>query len=125
MFAEVAGLTGSPITITVLKQAGPATDATADSGAAQTGAPAETLPAALVVLIEDQYGNGVFGMDVDWIVTVGDGSLSQIDSVTDGNGRSRAVLTLGSAGPHTVTATVVGFTGSPVVFNATAMTARP
>ena len=64
VFAEVAGLTGSPITITVLKQAGPATDATADSGAAQTGAPAETLPAALVVLIEDQYGNGVFGMGI-------------------------------------------------------------
>ncbi len=90
------------------------------SGSGQTGLVASALPAPLVTIVNDAFGNPVAGVSVAWAATGGGGSISPNTSVTNALGMANATWTLGAAaGAGTATATVVGLTGSPVSFAAT------
>src|SRR5574341_1068797 len=121
--ASVSGLSGSPVTFTASASADAATSLVLMSGTGQTDTVGVTLPAALVVEAQDQYGNAVSGVIVDWAATAGGGSVTQSADTTDAAGRSSVAWTLGTAAGATQTAkaTVAGLVGSPVVFGATAV----
>ncbi|MGH9258470.1 MAG: Ig-like domain-containing protein, partial [Acidimicrobiales bacterium] len=67
----------------------------------------QLVAGALRVVVRDAGNAPVRGATVDWVLTVGDGSLSAASSKTDGAGAAQTRLTLGStSGPRVVTATV-------------------
>jgi hypothetical protein len=93
-----------------------------DSGDGQNGAVSQPLPNPLVVLVTDDNGNPVPGVDVRWAAS-GGGSVSSSVVETNSNGRASVQRTLGPAvGQYTTTATVDGLNGSPVTFISTATT---
>jgi plastocyanin len=66
-------------------------------------------------------GTGVSGITVNWSVTAGGGTLSAPTTVTNDQGQSEVVLTLGpQVGLNSVTANAAGADGSPLTFSATA-----
>jgi uncharacterized protein (TIGR03437 family) len=73
------------------------------TGNNQSGNAGALLPAPLVAVVGDQAGNPLSGVDVTWSVvpatppgTAGTGTLSNIHTPSDSNGRVSANLTLGS-----------------------------
>jgi plastocyanin len=87
--------------------------ATGDSQVATAGG---VLPSPFRVLVHDQSGAPVSGVDVSWAVGTGGGSITPT-STTDANGIAVATRTLGpNAGTQTATASSSGLTGSPVAF---------
>jgi hypothetical protein len=123
--ATVAGLNGSPVTFAASATAAPATQIAIGSGNGQTAAAGAALPAPLVVVVRDAANSPVAGVTVNWAVTSGNGSVSGATSTTAADGQAQINWTLGSTiGSQSVAATVIGLTGSPVTFSATA-TAPP
>ena len=118
--AATATVTGvEPFVFTATGEADIPATLALSSGDAQEGLLGETLPAALMVHVSDQYNNDVPGFSVDWAVTQGDASLAGTASVTDASGEASNTLTLGqTTGEIGVTATVASLT--PVTFNALA-----
>jgi hypothetical protein len=88
------------------------------SGNNQRGEPGRTLPAPLVVLVADRYGNPVPGATVVWEVTGGFGRVSPSEVATDSAGLAATQWTLGLFGGQRVTATVLGGSGASVLFQA-------
>jgi plastocyanin len=122
--ATVSGASGSPVTFAGTANPGEAAALSEDSGNGQTGVINTALAQPLQVMVADQFGNGVSGINVTW--TASGGTLSSGAVATDASGISAVTLTLGgTAGPVTATAAVEGLTGSPVTFNETASTAPP
>ena len=83
------------------------------SGDGQQGAPGEALDKALVVEVQDQYGNLLPNAAVTFRVTAGDGKLGGRFTVehttTDANGRAELPLILGlHPGPNTVGVSIGG-----------------
>lgn len=83
------------------------------------------LPASLVVgssntiavKVTDQFGNPVAGTAVTFSTATGGGSAIPATATTDASGVATTSFKLGTtAGVNTVTATVVGITGSPLTF---------
>lgn len=100
---------------------GVATSIAASAGDAQTAEAGTELPIDLEVLVLDDLGAPLAGVDVDWAVGSGGGSITPATSTTDGAGHASATATLGATeGAQTFTATATGLTGSPVTFDATA-----
>lgn len=92
------------------------------SGNVQTAAPGAALSPFRVTLTRS--GSGVSGITVNWSVTAGGGTLSAPTTVTNDQGQTEVVLTLGpTAGLNTVTASAAGADGSPLTFSATATVA--
>ena len=92
------------------------------SGNVQTGSPGAALSPFRVTLT--RAGNGVSGITVNWSVTAGGGTLSAPTTVTNDQGQTEVVLTLGQqAGLNSVTAAAAGADGSPLTFSATAVVA--
>ncbi len=89
-------------------------------GNAQSGPAGQTLQPFKVIL-KDKNGNGVAGQQVTWVVTAGNGTLSQYLSSTNLEGVAETVLTLGNiAATNTVEARANLLTGTnKIVFNAT------
>lgn len=91
------------------------------SGDAQTGTIGQSLGQALVVRVEDQFGNQVPGAGVTWLVLAGGGSTSPPSGPTDGSGLATSQWTLGPVGgTHSVRAQVTDaisatFTASALV----------
>ena len=87
------------------------------------------LPDSLVIRVDDQYGNPVLGHSIDFNVTGGGGTLTgggtAVAVATDANGEASTTWTLGVAGPQTVNANAGALKGSPVAFDATALTPSP
>ncbi|HVP75536.1 MAG TPA: invasin domain 3-containing protein, partial [Gaiellaceae bacterium] len=73
------------------------------------------------VLVTDQYGNPVQGVNVTFAVASGGGSATGLVESTAADGTATVgSWTLGTAvGANTLTATSTGLTGSPITFNAT------
>ena len=95
------------------------------SGDNQTGLTGETLMNPFVVEVRDQNGNPLGGITVTFVVSAGDGSLSDTSVDTDANGLAQSTLTLGSEpGTNTVEASVEEIT-EPVTFNAGASLPPP
>jgi uncharacterized repeat protein (TIGR01451 family) len=99
------------------------------SGSDQVGLPGSPLVSSFVVRVEDADGNPIPGVEITWVV---DGwplgatgySLSNPTSVTDINGETQSILTLGDMpGIYYVNATNATLTliGEPVSFNATGL----
>ena len=95
------------------------------SGDNQTGLTGETLMNPFVVEVRDQNGNPLGGITVTFVVSAGDGSLTDTSVDTDANGLAQSTLTLGSEpGTNTVEASVEEIT-EPVTFNAEASLPPP
>ncbi len=85
------------------------------SGNGQTAPPNTQLPAALTVVVRDQYGNPVSGVSVGFSDGGAGGTLSSSSVTTTGTGKASVTYTTPAAtGDVAVTATVTGLT--PVVF---------
>lgn len=110
--ACTSGITGGPALVSLLLF----------SGSGQSGPIGTTLPQPLIVRVEDQDGGQpVAGVVVNWQVTAGGGSVDPGQSVTDGSGQASTSWRLGGAlGAGTVTASLGSAT---VVFTSTAITA--
>ena len=79
------------------------------SGADQKGLPSEALENPFVVEVHDQSDNPLPEAQVTFTVTGGGGTLSEINTTTDSNGRAESTLTLGpTPGTNTVTVSVTG-----------------
>ena len=89
------------------------------SGERQTGRPGNTL-APFVVSALDTEGQPSGGTRVAFALAGGTGSLSAGQATTDATGRAQVELTLGATGLHTVSASAIGFAGSPLYFVARA-----
>lgn len=97
------------------------------SGNGQSGAVGQPLADPLMIRValpttpaawRGGKPEGLAGVPVHWVVTAGGGSVSASHTLTDANGESSVIFTLGpDPGTHTVTATTPG--GS-TVFTATA-----
>lgn len=91
------------------------------SGNEQTGTVSQSLPAALVVRVNDQSGNPMAGIGVTFAVAAGGGSVATASTTTGQDGQASTTWTLGTTagGNHQVTAAATGV-GSSVTFAATA-----
>ena len=124
--ASVSGAGGSPVTFTATAQAGAATALARVSGNGQSARPSSALPLPIVVRVTDQFGNPVSGATVQWTVTVGGGSVTPTSGVTNQAGQASTTWTMGAAdGADSLEASATGLTGSPLVFQATAVTPPP
>ena len=86
-------------------------------GEDQAGTAGTLLAQPLVVLVSDEDGAAIAGVDVSFAVTAGGGMLSATTPTTNSDGLARTWLTLGSElGTNTVTGTVEGL--APVTFTA-------
>ena len=91
------------------------------SGDLQEGGLQTGLGNPLVVLVRDQYGNALSGVDVAFHVTRGGGRFSRTRARTNSAGRAETTLTLASEpGIHQVEANVVGFPALTQTFTAAA-----
>lgn len=112
----VGGL--APLVITINSTPGPAASIVPRNGA-QSALAGTDLPNPLTLQVQDQFGNGVPGTLVSFVVTGGGGSISPGSVMTDAAGNANGVVwrlgksatsqtTLVSAGGHfiTMTATV-------------------
>jgi len=125
--AAVAGATGSPVTFSATATAGPPplvlAKAPTASGDAQTGPVSEALPNDLRIIVTRE-GSPQSGVTVNWSTSTG--SLAPTSGPTGGDGIAASTWTLGpTAGPQAAQAAVVGATGSPVTFSATATAGPP
>ncbi|MDZ4675638.1 MAG: hypothetical protein SGI84_14405 [Gemmatimonadota bacterium] len=68
------------------------------TGNNQVGSPGVTLPTALRIRINDQYGNGVPGVPVTFGATAADGTVSPPSALTGADGTAQGSWTLGPAG---------------------------
>ena len=111
--ADVSGALGSPVVFTATGRPGAATGIALVSGSGQAGGVDLLSDDPLVVLVTDQYGNGVSGVNVTWVVSQG---FASVPTVTQSgtNGRAEAIVRYGQVtGPITVTATVSGLGSIP------------
>ena len=99
----------SPLTATATAIVLVATTLVKVSGDNQTGGVSTALPNPFVVEVRDQNGDGLSGVTVTFVVTVGGGTLSDTSVTTGADGRASSTLTLGStAGTNTARASVSG-----------------
>ncbi len=89
------------------------------TGNAQSGTAGSTLGSAFTAIVKDINSTVLSAVTVDWVVTVGGGSVSTASNSTNGSGLSSSTLTLGTlVGTNTVSATVQG-TAISTTFTAT------
>lgn len=106
--ADVSGASGSPVVFSATARPGAPASVAVFSGDAQAGGLGLPADDPLTVLVADQFGNGVSGVDVDWAVTQG---FATVPGTTQSgsNGRAEAQVIYGQlSGPITVTALVSG-----------------
>jgi len=85
------------VSFTATASGGAAGSITKTSGDAQTGAFGKDLGQPFAVTVKDNGGNVVANHKVSWVITVGDGKLSNYVSTTDINGKATTTMTLGIA----------------------------
>jgi len=117
--ATVSGAAGSPLGFSAIAVPDVPAAIQLVSGNGQAGGVGTFSPDRLTVKVVDQYGNGVSGVQVDWIATAGFPVIPSVSS-TGSNGEADILLGFGSNArvPITINAVVQGL-GS-VTFNAIA-----
>jgi adhesin/invasin len=119
----------SPVTISANVTAGAPASVAVVAGNQQTGAVGAALPVRPSVVVRDAGNNPVQGVQVDFSVASGGGSVAAGTILTDASGVATSpVWTLGpTAGQQTLRAFVAsgGVTGNPVIFTATATAGAP
>lgn len=117
--AVVAGAASLSRSFTATADAGPAQTIAGVSGDNQSAPAGSALPAPLVVIVTDEFGNPVPGVQVNWASA--DGSVDPAVMETGADGQAATQRTLGpSAGTQGATASASGLAGSPVAFTHTA-----
>ncbi len=107
--ADVPGVAGSPVVFSATARPGAPASLVLISGDGQAGGLGLPADEPLRVEVRDQYGNGVSGVDVDWVVTQGFASVpSTTQSGTNGQAEASVIYGQISLIPITVTATVSG-----------------
>src|SRR5205807_2901660 len=84
--ATVAGLVGSPVSVTATGTAGATTQMALNGGNNQTGTINSALAVPHTVQVSDAYGNGQAGGTVTWAVRDGGGTVSSPSPATAGTG---------------------------------------
>ncbi|KPJ91371.1 MAG: hypothetical protein AMS18_08840, partial [Gemmatimonas sp. SG8_17] len=113
-------ISGSPYTSIVTSTA--ASQMALYAGDNQTAVVETAVPVAPAVLVTDEFGNGITGVDVSFTVTSGAGRVNPTSPVitnADGIAQVHAWILGPSSGANQLTATAAALTGSPVVFTAT------
>jgi alpha-tubulin suppressor-like RCC1 family protein len=117
--ASVAGLAGSPVRFVATAGAGVPAAVRRVAGDGQTAPVGTKLATAVAAQLVDQFGNGIPGQHLNWIVTAGGGLPDPPTGTTDSTGRVATSWTLGpTAGTQGLSAVVGGL--APVVFSALA-----
>ncbi len=101
----------APLVITVTGVAGPPASVAITGGNGQAALAGTTLPAALTAQVRDQFGNGIAGSVVTFLVTAGSGSINPSTITTDASGNAGgAIWVLGKSDvPQMATANAAGF----------------
>ena len=107
-----------PVTFTAIATGGQASKMSPNGGSGQSGPAGQTLQ-PFKVLVQDGNNNPVAGQTVIWVVTNGNGTLSQYKSITDLSGIASTVLRLGNSSPTNTVEARSSLPGSPLIFNAT------
>jgi hypothetical protein len=107
-----------PVRFTATATGGQPSKISSNGGNGQSGPAGLTLQ-PFKVLVQDDKNNPVAGQTVIWVVTNGNGTLSQYKSLTDLNGIASTVLKLGNASPTNTVEARSSLPGSPLIFNAT------
>ena len=116
--AGLDGVTSGPITV----GAGEAVQLTRQAGDAQSAVAGSAVAIAPSVLVSDASGNPVSGVSVTFALTAGGGAIAPLSAVVTGvDGIARLTSwTLGATvGANALSASVIGLSGSPVLFTAT------
>jgi plastocyanin len=122
--ASVSGASGSPVTFSATALAGAAAKLAKAGGDGQTGQTGAQLPAPVQARVTDEFDNPVAATDVSWSAT--GATVSSPVASSNSSGISQVTVTLGgTAGPITIIAESAGLLGSPLTFNATAVTPTP
>ena len=112
--------TDSPATVNITEQStpGPATALTIVQGNNQSAHPNNLLPKKLIVMVADQYGNGISGVTVTFTDNGAGGTFSTTTPVTTSNGQASVSYT---TGPNLGTVTITASTSTlgPVTFTET------
>ncbi|MDZ7362854.1 MAG: Ig-like domain-containing protein [candidate division KSB1 bacterium] len=123
--AASSGLANSPITFVATATNASAANLEYVSGNNQQATAGQILSQPLVVKVTDANKRAVYGMAVNFAVNFGGGNVDGRSSVTvrtDEYGEARVTWQLGAtAGVNTVRAAVAGLTGSPIDFQAIAV----
>jgi hypothetical protein len=93
--ATAAGI-GAPVGFTLSATAGAPTSLLPTGGTGQIVAAGKPLPAPLGVRAEDQFGNPVPGLTIDWASVLGGAVPSPASSVTNGAGVAQTSVTVGT-----------------------------
>ena len=107
-----------PVTFTAIATGGTATKISLKTGGGQSGTAGQTLQ-PFQVLMQDASNNPVAGQQVIWVVSNGNGALSQYKSITGLDGVASTVLTLGNSTPTNTVEARSSLLGAPIIFNAT------
>ncbi len=117
--ASASGLSGSPVSFTAQGFAPAALSIT--DGNNQMARLSQPLAKALEVRVTASDNGPVPNATVNWMVTAGDGTLEEMQSAADADGRASVSLTLGgSLGTTSVEATAAEGSNPSVSFDATA-----
>jgi len=112
--ATVAGLVGSPVSITLNATAGTAVSIAKTAGDNGTAAPGSQV--SYTVQGRDTHGNPKSGVTIDWAVATGGGSITPAQNITGINGTASATRTLGAGtGTQTATAAAPNLPSAPQV----------
>ena len=94
-------------------------------GSGQSGNSGDPLPALLTAKVTNLVGDPVTGIEINWFVVSGGGSVSSGATTSDADGLVQVSWVLGPiVGPQKVQA-VSSLSGSPVSFAATARSGPP
>jgi Bacterial Ig-like domain (group 1) len=122
--ARASGLTS--VAFSELGIPGQATTLVKTSGNHQTAVAGSQLAAPLIMKVEDQFGNGVPGVDVTFAATSGGGSITTSTIASDPSGQAQTTAAVGTiAGANSYAATANGLTGSPFTFAETGVAGAP
>ncbi|MEO5813721.1 MAG: Ig-like domain-containing protein [Gemmatimonadaceae bacterium] len=89
------------------------------SGGGQSGQPNSALAAAILVRVDDAFGNGVDNVQLNFAVTAGGGNITTVAAVTANGGTAFTNWTLGPSGTQTLTITSPALPNSPLPVSAT------
>ena len=121
MTATCAGVPGASVTFHATAVPGTGVDLAANAGDGQHATAGSAVATPPSVIVTDNHGNPVSGIEITFSVASGDGSVTGATATTDDTG----VATVGSwtlgptVGNNTLTATGTGLTPPSVTFTAT------
>jgi hypothetical protein len=119
-----AGIGGNPAGFSATATPDAAATMALVSGDGQSATAGTPVGVAPTVRVTDQFGNGVAGVQVTFVLTSGGGVITDSVKISDAQGLATlGGWTLGGAvGSNTIEARSSGLGGSPVVFTATGIT---